>query len=405
MPIHQHSTPDPTTTSSAAPTAPRGRVAQLLRSKAVLATLVAVVLLAVAGTTYGYASMRTTVTLSVDGDAREVTSMGRTVGDVLDTEGISVGTHDIVAPALDEPVEEGTLINVRVGKPMELTVDGATTTHWVTATDVSSALGELGTTFPDSRLSLDRGLSIGRGGVDLEVVTPKKLTLRLAGAKKVTRELPVTTVEDALKQMDVTLGKHDRVTPGRKHEVTDGDRIQFTDVRWKQRTVKGEDVAFATVRKEDSSVLEGTTETDRSGQVGRRTAVYRDVYVNGKREKTKLLESTVTRKPVDAIVRVGTKPKPVAPPAPSSSPNFAGGNTVWDALARCESGGNWAINTGNGYYGGLQFNLGTWRSYGGSGLPSQNSRETQIAIATKVRNAAGGYGAWPGCAAKLGLPR
>ena len=69
-----------------------------------------------------------------------------------------------------------------------------------------------------------------------------------------------------------------------------------------------------------------------------------------------------------------------------------------------ESGGNWATNTGNGYYGGLQFSLGTWQAYGGSGLPSNASRETQIAIATKVRDASGGYGAWPGCAASLGLP-
>ena len=80
------------------------------------------------------------------------------------------------------------------------------------------------------------------------------------------------------------------------------------------------------------------------------------------------------------------------------------GNTVWDRLAQCESGGNWAINTGNGYYGGLQFNLGTWHAYGGTGYPNENTREEQIRIATKVRNARGGYSAWPACAAKLGLP-
>ncbi len=56
-------------------------------------------------------------------------------------------------------------------------------------------------------------------------------------------------------------------------------------------------------------------------------------------------------------------------------------------------------------HGGLQFNLGTWQSYGGTGLPSNASRETQIAVATSFRDASGGYGPWPGCAAKLGLPR
>jgi resuscitation-promoting factor RpfB len=88
-----------------------------------------------------------------------------------------------------------------------------------------------------------------------------------------------------------------------------------------------------------------------------------------------------------------------APAAPASADEHD-----WTGVARCESGGNWHINTGNGYYGGLQFSLGTWHAYGGTGLPSQHSRETQIAIATKLRNASGGYGAWPGCAAKLGLP-
>ena len=80
-------------------------------------------------------------------------------------------------------------------------------------------------------------------------------------------------------------------------------------------------------------------------------------------------------------------------------------DSVWDRVAACESGGDWNINTGNGYYGGLQFNLGTWQAYGGTGLPSNNSREAQIAVAERLRAATGGYGSWPGCAAKLGLPR
>jgi hypothetical protein len=84
------------------------------------------------------------------------------------------------------------------------------------------------------------------------------------------------------------------------------------------------------------------------------------------------------------------------------------GGGAWDALARCESGGNWGINTGNGYYGGLQFSSGTWLAYGGgqyAQTANQASREQQIAIATKVRDARGGYGDWPACASKLGLPR
>ena len=68
----------------------------------------------------------------------------------------------------------------------------------------------------------------------------------------------------------------------------------------------------------------------------------------------------------------------------------------WDAVAACESGGNWSINTGNGYYGGLQFTMGTWHANGGSGSPSQASREEQIRVAENVLHSQG-RGAWPVC--------
>ena len=74
--------------------------------------------------------------------------------------------------------------------------------------------------------------------------------------------------------------------------------------------------------------------------------------------------------------------------------------SVWDRIAACESGGNWAANTGNGYYGGLQFNLGTWRRTAAPSRPDLDSREQQIAVAERVRDASGGYGAWPVCGAR-----
>lgn len=76
--------------------------------------------------------------------------------------------------------------------------------------------------------------------------------------------------------------------------------------------------------------------------------------------------------------------------------------TVWDQLAQCESGGNWAIDTGNGFYGGVQFTLQSWRAVGGSGYPNEASREEQIERAERLL-AIQGWGAWPGCARKLGL--
>jgi resuscitation-promoting factor RpfA len=75
----------------------------------------------------------------------------------------------------------------------------------------------------------------------------------------------------------------------------------------------------------------------------------------------------------------------------------------WDAVAACESGGNWTINTGNGFYGGLQFTLATWRANGGVGMPQNASRERQIAVANNVLRTQG-IRAWPVCGKRAGTP-
>jgi hypothetical protein len=88
--------------------------------------------------------------------------------------------------------------------------------------------------------------------------------------------------------------------------------------------------------------------------------------------------------------------------APVASVASADTVSTWDRLAQCESSGNWAINTGNGFSGGLQFTPGTWRAFGGVGVAHHASREQQIAVAERVL-AEQGWGAWPACSRKLGL--
>ena len=85
----------------------------------------------------------------------------------------------------------------------------------------------------------------------------------------------------------------------------------------------------------------------------------------------------------------------------SATPASAATSVNWDAVAQCESGGNWAISTGNGFYGGLQFTLSTWRANGGTGMPQNASRSTQIAVAERVL-ATQGIGAWPVCGQRGG---
>jgi LysM repeat protein len=112
----------------------------------------------------------------------------------------------------------------------------------------------------------------------------------------------------------------------------------------------------------------------------------------------KSASKTVVKKSVKQHVKKAQVPTSVKRTARSS----AGGSGVWDRLAMCESTGNWNANTGNGFYGGLQFTPSSWRAVGGSGMPHNASKAEQIARAKKLQQLQG-WGAWPACSKKLGL--
>jgi uncharacterized protein YabE (DUF348 family) len=374
----------------------RSTVALLTKSKAALAVLIGAVVLAVAATGVGYASMRKTVTLSVDGQDRQVHTFGDQVSDVLAAEGITVGDHDTVAPGPDSALASGDTIAVRYGRPLDVKLDGSTNRYWVTATDVASALDQIGIRAGSARLSASRGAGIGRAGMDLSVITPKTLTVRLAGEKQDKVTVVALTVRDALRQLGVRADRNDRVKPGLGSRLEDGDRLVLTKIRVVRKRVT-ESIDHGTVQRSDASMYDDQSDVVRSGRDGSRSVVYRTVFRNGERASRKAVQVRVLRAPVDTLVKVGTKSRPAPPPAPAPAPVTSSGSGAWDRIAACESGGNWAANTGNGYYGGLQFSLGTWQAYGGSGRPDQNSREAQIAVAERVRAAEGGYGAWPVC--------
>ena len=108
---------------------------------------------------------------------------------------------------------------------------------------------------------------------------------------------------------------------------------------------------------------------------------------------------------MEAVLVPIPTPPPPPPPAPRRVVTYDG-DTVWDRLAQCEASGNWAANTGNGYYGGLQFDLSTWRGYGGAefaAYPHEATRDEQITVAKRL-HAARGFQPWPACRIKLGLP-
>ncbi len=118
-----------------------------------------------------------------------------------------------------------------------------------------------------------------------------------------------------------------------------------------------------------------------------------------KLKKREIPGIVVTTKPQERTYSNVAKSAPITA---GKKTKIYSGTGVWDRLAKCEAGGNWSINTGNGYYGGLQFTLSSWRAVGGTGYPNQASREEQISRG-KLLQARQGWGAWPACTAKLGI--
>jgi uncharacterized protein YabE (DUF348 family) len=370
----------------------RNTIAQLTRTKKTIAVVTVAGVAAVAAAGAGYASMSKTVTLSIDGTPQQVRTFGDSVADVLESQDVALGAHDVVAPSAGSSIEDGQTIAVRYGRPLEVSVDGRSSRYWVTATDVDTALDQLGMRFRDADLTASRGATIARSGMSLGIVTPKTITVKVAGAAKRTRTVTAVRVSGALTELGVEVDGNDRVRPGLRSTIRDGARVTFTDVR-KVRRQATEAVGFGTEKRADDSMFTDETKTVREGRPGSRRVTYRVTTENGKVTRRVVVGTRMLRGPVTEVVRYGTKERP----APEPSTNFASGGTVWDRIAACESGGNWATNTGNGYYGGLQFSLSTWAAYGGTGRPDQQSREAQIAVAERVAAAEGGYGAWPHC--------
>jgi resuscitation-promoting factor RpfB len=357
--------------------------------------LFAFVLLGLVGGLVAYAVAQKSVTLLIDGQSREVDTYAATVGEVLEDQGVPAHEHDVVLPAPDIALEDGATVVLNRARQIRLTVDGVDREVYVTALSVDEALAQLGYRGDDLVLSASRSERVPLDGMALTITRPKDIVLIVDGKKR-TVSTTAATAGDLLAEQGIALSATDKTSLFPDQILLDKMKLQVFRVTIKQKSVT-KAIPYETVEVQDPTAYEGQKTVVTAGKAGEKVTTYSLTYVDGKVAGRKELKSEVTRKPVTEKVKVGTKKRPAAPSVPSGG--------VWDALAQCEAGGNWAINTGNGYYGGLQFNLGTWQAYGGQGLPSDASREQQIAIGQKVVNANGGsYRAWPACSSKLGLP-
>jgi uncharacterized protein YabE (DUF348 family) len=355
-------------------------------------SLFAVVLIGLVGGSLAFFLAQKSVTLTVDGQVQTVGTYAATVAEMLDEEGLEPAEHDVLLPRAEQALADGDAVVLSRARPLELTVDGVSREVYVTALSVDEALEQLGLRTEGLVLSASRSERLPLQGMELTVTTPKEIVLVADGQERVV-STTAATAGDLLAEQGIALSETDRTSLYLTQGLLNRMRLQVYRV---QVSEVSETTAIKAERVEttDPNALKGDEKVTKPGVDGEQVTTYRVTVVDGVETARETLTTSVTREPVATEVTVGTKAAPVV----------AGGG-VWDLLAKCEAGGNWAINTGNGYYGGLQFNPGTWRAYGGQGMPHENSREQQIAIGEKVVAASGGFGAWPGCASKLGLPR
>ncbi len=359
------------------------------------------VVAALVGGTTAFTTFDNTVTLSVDGKSKTVHTFGDTVSAVLESEGLELGDHDKVSPSLASSVKDGSKVSVRYGRPLDLTVDGEQRTVWVTARSVDDALAEMGIAHEGAELSVSRSAFIGRKGLDLVVATPKAITFVDGGSPRAVTTTAVT-VEELFSELGVTLDADDVAEPASTTRLATGATVTVRRLETREEAVEVA-IDHAVTKQDDAALFKGETKVLADGVQGAKTQTVVITYENGVEIARQVVGETVTKEPVTEVVAVGTKDRPAAPAPPPVTDG-----SVWDRLAQCESGGNWAINTGNGYYGGLQFSAGTWRV--ATAAPSTHRCRTRRPASSRSRwppSCATPRAAtvpWPGCARKLGLP-
>ncbi|STZ88702.1 resuscitation-promoting factor RpfB [Mycolicibacterium fortuitum] len=343
----------------------------------------------------GYAvGSHKTVTLSVDGAPMTVTTMKSRVIDVVEENGFSVGDRDDLYPAADESVHQADTIVLRRSRPLQLSLDGNDSRQvWTTASTVDEALAQLKMT-DKAPAAASRGSRVPLGGMALPVVSAKNVRIDDGGTVQ-TVHLAAPNVAGLLAAAGAPLEQNDTVVPAASTPVTEGMQIQVTRMRIEKVTERVP-LTPGNQRIEDVTMNMSRQVVEDPGAPGTQDVTYAVAKVNGVETGRLPVANVVITPARDGVLRVGAKPGTEVPPVSNGA--------QWDSLAQCEAGGNWAINTGNGFYGGVQFDQNTWERQGGLRYAPRAdlaTREEQIAIAT-VTQARQGWGAWPVCSGRIG---
>ncbi|MER6476277.1 ubiquitin-like domain-containing protein [Streptomyces filamentosus] len=351
----------------------------------------ALVVAFLAGGTSAFVADDKAVRLTVDGVPRTLHTFADDVGELLADEGLTVGAHDIVAPAPGEALSGDAEVVLRYGRPVSLTLDGHRRQVWTTADTVDGALRQLGVRAEGAHLSVSRSTAISRTGLALDVRTERAVTF-LADGRERTVRTNAATIAEALDEAGITLGGEDTTSVPGDAFPRDGQTVTVLRITGTTQT-REEAVPYAVERIRDPGLFAGTEVVDRPGTPGLRRITYHLRSVNGVKQRPRRTGEELVRAPVSRKVRVGTRPLPAS---------VAGADGLdWGALAACESGGRPDAVDPSGTYGGLyQFDPGTWRSLGGTGV-AQDAPAAEQTFRAKKLYVQRGAGPWPHCGRRL----
>jgi resuscitation-promoting factor RpfB len=343
----------------------------------------------------GYAvAAHKTVKLTVDGSEMTVATMKSRVIDVVEENGFDVGERDDLYPAANDEVHQSESIVLRRSRPLQVSLDGQNSREvWTTASTVDEALAQLRLS-DKAPAAASRGSRVPLAGMSLPVVSAKTVQLNDAGVVR-TVHIAAPNVAALLEAAGVPLMQKDAVEPDAWAPIVDNMQIQVTRIRIDKIT---ERVPLPPDNKQipDPTLNISRQVVDDPGTPGTQDVTFAVATVNGVETGRLPVANVVVNPARDGVLRVGAKPGTEVPPVTNGA--------VWDALSRCEAGGNWAINSGNGFYGGVQFDQNTWERQGGLRYAPRAdlaTREEQIAIA-EVTRARQGWGAWPVCSGRIG---
>ncbi|WP_225725384.1 MULTISPECIES: transglycosylase family protein [unclassified Nocardia] len=365
------------------------------RSPLLYAAIAALLLTLIAGAGLAIVN-RKTVTVVVDGQKSLMTTMSRNVRGVLRAAGVDVTVRDKVVPALASAVGDGSVITLNRARQVELSIDGkAPEKVWTTGLTPAEAAAQLD--IAKDMYVADRDEKLPLEGATLRIASPRSISLIDGVGNPVDVRLAAPTVGEFLKVAGIPLIQEDTVEPAPDTPLVDNMRVVVTRKRVENKTETDVPLDPPENVIEDPTMNMSRSVVETPGAPGVQDVTYAVTMVNGREVSRKQLSSTVKVTAQPKTIRKGAKPGTEVPPVKDGP--------IWDALAKCESGGNWAINTGNGYYGGIQFDQGTWERQGGTRYAPRAdmaTREEQIAIA-EVTRARQGWGAWPTCTSRLGI--